>query len=206
MTQTAARRSAARTVVPIILVSLALTATTPADSTTLLKMDIERLSRDAVMVVQGHVAWEYSVRPDSGGPIFTYSGLEVGRCVAGECPETVVLKHEGGTVGELTIFIPGMPAFNPGDEVLLFLEPDPNGEKDTYFTVGMVQGYFKIVTDPQSGVKTAHQQLFGVTLAAADKDGMIGPVKSPGPLVATLQDLIERIRDAWKSKKKEGGK
>jgi hypothetical protein len=193
-------------VLPAVLASLVLTVAAPADSTTLLKMDVERLAREAVMVVQGHVAWDYSVRPDPQGPIFTYSGLEVSGCVAGECPETVVLKHEGGTVGELTIFIPGMPAFTPGDEVLLFLEPDPNGEKDTYYTVGMVQGYFKIVTDPQSGVKTAHQQLFGVTLAAPGASGVIGPVKSPGPLVATLQDLVVRIRKAWKNKKKGGGK
>ena len=99
-----------------------------------------------------------------------------------------------------------MPKFTPGDEVLLLLEPDPNGEKDAYYTVGMVQGYFKIVTDPQSGVKTAHQQLFGVMLAAPGEDGLIAPVKSPGPLEANLHDLVERIREAWKSKKKAGGK
>ena len=126
--------------------------------------------------------------------------------MAGECPETVVLKHEGGTVGELTIFIPGMPAFTPGDEVLLFLEPDPNGEKDAYYTVGMVQGYFKIVTDPETGVRTAHQQLFGVTLAAPGEGAKIAPVESPGPMVAELQELVERIREAWKSKKKGGAK
>jgi len=199
-------RAPVRTAIPAIVTALVLTATTPADSTILLKMSLERMAQDAVMVVQGHVAWDYSVRPDPTEPIFTYSGLEVSGCVAGECPETVILKHEGGTVGELTIFIPGMPKFTPGDEVLLFLEPDPNGEKDAFYTVGMVQGYFKIVTDPQSGVKTALQQLFGVTLASPGGDGVIAPVKSPGPLEANLQDLAKRIREAWKSKKKEGGK
>ncbi len=206
MTQPSLRGAPVRSVAPAVLAALLLTVSTPADSTTLLKMSLERMAQDAVMVVQGHIAWDYSVRPDPGGPIFTYSGLEVGRCVAGECPEeTVTLKHEGGTVGELTIFIPGMPAFATGEEVLLFLEPDPNGEKDAYYTVGMVQGYFRIATDPQSGVKTAHQQLFGVTLAAPGADGVIAPVKNPGPLEADLQDLVERIRAAWKSKKKGGG-
>ena len=200
------RSTRKRPALAALVVALAVTAPGTVGSTTLLKMDIERLAQDAVMVVQGHVAWDYSVRPDPQGPIFTYAGLEVDGCVAGTCPETVVLKHEGGTVGELTMFIPGMPAFTPGDEVLLFLEPDPNGEEETYYTVGMVQGYFKIVTDPETGARTAHQQLFGVTLAAPGKSGKIGPVKSPGPLVATLQDLVERIHEAWKGKKKGGGK
>ena len=206
MTQPMFARRPGRTAVPAILAALVLTTTTAADSTTLLKMDIDRLALDAVMVVTGHVAWDYCVRPDPQGPIFTYTGLEVGGCVAGECPETVVLKHEGGTVGELTIFIPGMPAFEPGDEVLLFLEPDPNGEQDTFYTVGMVQGYFKIVTDPETGARTAHQQLFGVTLAAPGESGKIAPVESPGPMRAGLQDLVERIRAAWKAKKKAGAK
>ncbi len=193
-----------RTCLAALVIALAVTAPALVGSTTLLKMDVERLARDAVMVVLGHVAWDYSVRPDPQGPIFTYAGLEVSGCVAGTCPETVVLKHEGGTVGELTIFIPGMPAFTPGDEVLLFLEPDPGGEKDAYYTVGMVQGYFKIVTDPQTGERTAHQQLFGVTLAAPGEGGKIAPIKSPGPLVSSLQDLVERIRAAWEAKEKGG--
>ena len=203
MQMTSTRKSSA---LAALVVALAVTAPDTVDSTTLLKMDIERLAQDAVMVVRGHVAWDYSVRPDPKGPIFTYAGLEVNGCVAGECPETVILKHEGGTVGELTIFIPGMPAFSPGDEVLLFLEPDPNGEKDTYYTVGMVQGYFKIVTDPETGEKTAHQQLFGVTLAAPGEGNKIAPIKSPGPLVSSLQDLVERIRAAWEAKEKGGEK
>jgi hypothetical protein len=33
---------------------------------------------------------------------------------------------------------------------------------------------------------------------------MIAPVQSPGPLVATLEDLSARIGAAWKSKQKEG--
>ena len=99
MTQPAIPRAPVRTAFPAILAALVLTATTPADSTTLLKMDMERMAQDASMVVQGHVAWDYSVRPDPKGSIFTYSGLEVSGCVAGECPETVMLKHEGGTVG-----------------------------------------------------------------------------------------------------------
>jgi hypothetical protein len=130
----------------------------------------------------------------------------VTRCVAGPCPETVTLKHRGGTFGDLTIHISGMPRFTPGEEVLLFLEDDPEGEKDMYYTVGMIQGLFRIETDPDTGVKSAVQQLGGVTLAAPGLNGTISPVSGVEPVVTGLEALVKRIRKAWKSAGKGGAK
>ncbi len=185
-----------RAALAALAITLSVTAPGPAGSTTLLKMGVERLSRDAVMVVQGHVAWDYAARPDPDAPIYTYTGIEVSRCVAGECPEAVTLKHRGGTVGEWTLYIPGMPRFTPGREVLLFLENDPEGEKDLYYTVGMIQGFFDVTTDPETGVKSAEQQLGGVTLAAPGPDGQIAPVHGVKPIVLELETLVQRIGKA----------
>lgn len=197
--------ASARVLVAVVLVALTLATPRPAGSTTLLKMDIERMVEDAVVVVQGHVAWNYSARPDPDGPVFTYTGLEVSRCIAGACPETVTLKHEGGTVGDLTLFISGMPRFTPGEEVLLLLEPDPNGEAGMYYTVGMVQGFFRVLTDPETGTKSAVQQLGAVTLAAPGPDGVITAVETPAPIADDLEALVERIREAFEARKKKGG-
>jgi hypothetical protein len=191
--------------VAAVVVALAIAAPGPAGSTTLLKMSVERMSRDAVMVVQGHVAWDYAAEADPTSPIYTYTGIEVSRCIAGTCPETVTLKHRGGTVGEWTLYIPGMPRFTPGQEVLLFLEADPEGEEGMYYTMGMVQGYFHITTDPETGVKSATQQLGGVTLAAPGPTGQIVPVHGVKPVVLELEALVERIRQARETAPEGGG-
>ena len=189
------------------LVVLVMIAPSTSTSTTLMKFGVEQMTRLSVMVVQGHVAWDYSARPDPDGPIYTYTGIEVDRCVAGYCPETVTLKHQGGTVEDLTLFISGMPRFTPGDEVLLFLENDPEGVPDMYYTVGMVQGYFRIHVDAEDGTKTAVQQLGGITMAEPDETGLIKPVGNVGPIVLELDYLIARVRAEWKKAedKKKGG-
>lgn len=178
----------------------------PADSTTLLKFSLEKMTKESVMVVHGHVAWDYSAKPNPDGPIYTYTGIEVSRCIAGTCGETITLKHRGGTVGNLTLYISGMPRFTPGQEVILFLEPDPEGETGMYYTVGMAQGFFLISTDTETGEKTAVQQLGGVGIAEPDKTGQIKLVGGVKPIVMGLGDLISRVKAAWKSKKKEGAK
>jgi hypothetical protein len=172
-----------------------------AGSTTLFKLGLEKMSKDAVMVIQGHVAWDYAVQADSQGPIYSITGVEVDKCIAGECPETVVLRHRGGTVGDLTLFIPGMPRFSPGQEVLLFLSPDYEGKPGYHSVLGMGQGFFRVVTEPVSGKRLAIQQLGHATLAAPDAGGSIVPT-STSPLIMELGEIIEAIIRARAS---EGG-
>ena len=182
-----------RGVATILLVMLvAVTAVPGADATTLLYVDLERMSREAPMVVHGHVAWDYAVQKEAPGDIWSYTGVEVATCVEGECPETVVLQHRGGTVGDLTLHIPGMPRFQPGQEVLLFLRPAPGGEEGMLSVFGMAQGHFVVVED-ENGKKTAVQQLGKVTLASQGQAGAIVPL-AVAPIVEELSILIQRIR------------
>ncbi len=177
-----------------------------AGATILLALDIEKMSDEAVMVVQGHVAWDFCTRQGPSAPIYTYTGIEMSRCVVGDCPGSLTLKHRGGTVGELTQVIPGMPRFSPGQEVLLFLREDPEGEADRYAVFGMVQGFFLILEDPDSGQDMAVQQLEGVSLATTDSMGKIVPAGIVEPVVMDLEALVQRIRDARAAAEKGGGK
>lgn len=172
-------------------------------STTLLHVDLERMSREAPMVVHGFVAWDYAVQKGAVGDIYSYTGIEVTDCVKGQCPETVVLKHRGGTVGDLTLHIPGMPRFVPAQEVLLFLRPEPEGEEGMMSVFAMAQGFFLVKTDKKTGVKNAVQQLGSVTLAAPDAGGAIVPVGNVGPIVGELSSLKARIKTL--ATKKDGG-
>jgi hypothetical protein len=176
-----------------------------AGSTTLLKFSLERMAKEASLVVQGHVAWDYSAQESPEAPIYTYTGIEVSRCIAGACSGTVTLKHRGGTVGGTTLMISGMPRFTPGDEVVLFLEPDPEGVPGMYYTVGMIQGFFIVSTEADTGAKTAVQQLGGVAIAEP-VDGQIQIVSGVTPIVLPLEDLVSRVKAEWKKKAKGGGK
>lgn len=184
------------------LAALVLVLSTVAGATTLLRLSVEKMSVDSEIVVRGHVSWDYSVQPDPDGPIYTLTGVEVGRCIAGDCPEAVELRHRGGTVGDLTLYIPGMPDFSPGQEVLLFLEPDWEGVPGYHSVVGMAQGFFLVVTEPVTGTKLAVQQLRGVTLAAPDASGNILPVGKASAVIEEVDVLEARIVDA---RSKKGG-
>ncbi len=179
----------------------------PLDSggTVLLKLDLEKMSREASMVVQGHVAWDYSAVKNGEGEIYTYTGIEVTRCVAGDCPETVTLKHKGGTVGELTLYISGMPRFEPGQEVLLFLRADPEGEAGYHSVLGMAQGHFLIQKSQKTGKKTAVQQLGKVGLAQADSTGSIVPVGGVQPIAMEIETLVSKIKAARAAAAATGG-
>jgi hypothetical protein len=154
------------------------------------------------MIVQGHVAWDYSTLPDPDGPTYTFTGIEVSRCIAGDCPEVVVLRHRGGIAGGVHLFIPGMPRFEPGEEVLLFLEDDYEEVPGLYAVRGMAQGHFKVLKEPASGLKLAVQQLGGVTLAAPDAKGSIKPVGAVTPIIEEVETLVARIREL---RAKKGG-
>lgn len=196
------RSTQAKCIQVLAMLVVLLTVTGTAGSTTLLRLGLEEMSRDAVMVVQGHVAWDYAIEDESRGTIYSVTGVEVSRCIAGTCPETVVLRHRGGTAGGVTLYIPGMPRFVPGQEVLLFLEGDYEGKEGTYSVLGMVQGLFHVLTEPVSGKKLAVQQLGGVTMAAPDQEGNIAPIGPVAPVILEVQDLVQEVLDA---RKKKGG-
>jgi hypothetical protein len=152
------------------------------------------MSKDAVMVVQGHVAWDYADRPDPQGPPYTFTGVEVSRCIVGDCPDTLVLRHRGGKAGGLHLYIPGMPTFQVGEEVLLFLEDDYEKTPGYYSVLGMVQGFFRVITEPVSGQKLAVQQLGHVTMAAPDENGTVKPIGAIKPIIEEVETLVKQIK------------
>jgi hypothetical protein len=156
---------------------------------------METMSQDALMVVHGHVSWDYADRPDPAGDPYSYTGVEVTTCITGTCPETVELRHRGGEVQSgLNLYIPGMPRFEVGDEVLLFLEPDYENVAGYRAVMGMAQGHFIVVTEPVTGHKLAVQQIGKVTLAVPDQSGNIVPAHKVAPIIMRLEDMVDEVR------------
>jgi hypothetical protein len=171
-----------------------------AEATTLLRMSVEDMAAAAEMVVVGEVTEVKSSWNDANTTIHTFTIFKIEQCIKGTCGETVALKQRGGTVGEMTLYIPGMPQFSKGLKALLFLEPDPEGEPGFYYVVGMCQGMFVIETDVETGKQTAVQQ-GGASLADVDTDGVIRIMGPQTPARMPLWKLIKRVKKSVKLKK-----
>ena len=180
-----------------------LTVTAPA--TTVLKMSIDKMSLEAALVVVGEVTDATSAWTPDQTTIYTTITIKVTKCVAGECGDTVLIKQRGGTVGEATLYIPGMPKFSQGQKVLLFLDHSYEGEPGHHSVIGMCQGMF-VIEKKKGGGKLAVQQ-GGVALAGPDKSGVIRILghDEQKTIVMPLGKLIKKVKSALKiaSKSKE---
>ena len=96
----------------------------------------------------------------TGRMIFTQIDVEVGSYVKGGGASIVTLTMPGGTVDGVTAWIPDLPTFSQGENVLLFLRDGYDRVGDP--AVGVNQGVFRIVSDPAGGgeiVLNSQQQI-----------------------------------------------
>jgi hypothetical protein len=80
--------------------------------------------------------------------IFTLVEFETEEVLKGNARKSVTLKFLGGTIGDATLKITGVPRFNAGDRVILFVEK--NGVQFSP-VVGVFHGKFGLRKDEKSG-------------------------------------------------------
>jgi hypothetical protein len=125
---------------PILVV--AMLVSTSAFATIVQRMELQQLVTTADSIVQGRVESveaRYEERT-----IYTYISLVVDDPIKGDRRRTVVLRQMGGRIGAKTLWIAGMPQFNPGDQVIVFLR---NRQDGTFDVIGLNQGKYDIVND-----------------------------------------------------------
>jgi len=96
----------------------------------------------------------------TGRMIFTTVDVEVVSNIKGRPGSFVSLTIPGGTVDGVRAWIPDLPTFTQGENVLLFLREGYDRVGDP--AVGVNQGVFRIVADPATGgeaVLNADQQI-----------------------------------------------
>jgi hypothetical protein len=167
----------------------------PSPATTLLKLSIEKMSVEADAVITGEVTGVQSAWRSDQTTIDTTTTVKVAECIAGPCTDEMKLMHRGGTVGDNALYIPGMPQFKQGQNVLLFLRKDPEGRQGVWAVFGMCQGMFVIEKDAKDGKLYAQQQ-GGAALAEPDKSGTIKTLPAQEPLRIPLKNLVKKIKKA----------
>jgi hypothetical protein len=92
----------------------------------------------------------------------------------------------GGRAGNLTSSVSGVPRFQAGEEVLLFLEPTSRGD---FSVVSWEQGTFRVRRDPATGRESATQD----TASFATFDPVTRRFEAAGIRGAPLDMLHARV-------------
>jgi len=92
-----------------------------------------------------------------GGEIWTFTSFAVEDSWKGApfgAAQQLTVRLLGGSVGNLSSTVSGVPRFRPGEEVILFLQSTTRGD---YSIVSWVQGTFRIHRDARSGAEIVVQ-------------------------------------------------
>ena len=122
---------------PAALLVLALSGA--AQATTLLRMSVEQMTGKAQAIVRARCLGN-STRWEEG-EIWTFASFDVKEAWLGATAPRITVRLLGGRAGDLTSSVSGVPRFQPGEEVILFLEPTGRGD---FSVVSWQQGTFRI--------------------------------------------------------------
>lgn len=143
----------------------------PAGATTLMRAGLEELVRGNETIVQGKVVEIHSYWNADHTFILTDVRVrpnEVFKGV-GRPSEDVTFTLPGGTVGETSVILIGMPELVPGSEYLLFLNREElPGAVERLTVRDLVQGAFDVAS--VRGQKRVFSQAIGTPLVA-DREG-----------------------------------
>jgi len=131
----------------LVLLALALLASSTVLGATLQPQSLEQLVRDAELIVRGQVK-DITPGPRGERAPSTIVMISVQGQWKGIRLSTLRLVQPRGTEGEITLDVPGLPMFRVGEEVILFVVQEARGQ---YHVLGGKQGKFSIKTDPRSG-------------------------------------------------------
>lgn len=135
----------------LFVIGLLLIAIT-ASATTLSRLKLEDLARESTAVARLHCLGAKSLWDQ--GEIWTETRFAVVQREKGTLPGIVTVRQLGGHAGNLHSHVDEVPAFQPGEEVYLFLW---NRDGEPYRVLGWSQGTFRIARNVQSGLETVTQ-------------------------------------------------
>ncbi|MFQ5667969.1 MAG: putative Ig domain-containing protein [Candidatus Binatia bacterium] len=149
-------------------------------------MTVEDLTEGSVAVVTGTVGRLTGVEL-ADGRIYTLVDVAVDQVLKGALPTGVItLKEDGGAVGVRREVLFGMPQFERGERVLLFLTVRQDGSLQTY---QFALGKFHLELDV-SGMPLAVQQFGQAPLMVVPPGAQIPGTRAPlGALLKTVEGM-----------------
>ncbi len=115
-----------------------------AGATSVPRLSFEQLTDKSEIVVAGQINRSWADWDTEHKYIWTHYELAVSTALKGNPGATVVLSEPGGVVGPRGMSVAGSVVYNPGDQVLVFLQRMPNGYLRT---TGWGQGKYLLDKD-----------------------------------------------------------
>lgn len=157
------------------------------EATTVKQLSLEQMVRGSHRIILGRRVSRETYWNQNRTRIYTATRFAVTEDLKGDSRGAATVVTVGGTIGELTLDVPGTPQFRENEEVLLFLGA---GKGDYWILMGLSQGMFRIAPDAQ-GVKTAYHASSGLHLIPASPRSSS---QTPIPAQVELDRLLSRIR------------
>jgi hypothetical protein len=175
-----------------LLCALAIVAAAaPASSTTVTAPTFDELVQQSELVIVARVVATRSVWVNSraGRSIVTDVTVSIERTLKGPTYAERSLEFLGGTVGEDTLHVDGMPEFHVGDRAVLFIS---EAGRPASPIVGFMYGRFPIVRDLTTGVDMVRTH-DGRPLASTQDVGNPRPPARVAP--SRTLSLVEFVRE-----------
>ncbi len=128
-------------------------------ATTVQRFDLEDLTGNAAHIFVG--ACQTVSTEEVDGQVFTRYHFAVTQTLKGDPRQSLELLLPGGEFQGRRVRIPGMPAFVPGEELVLFLT-SPN-QRGHAWPVGLGQGKFRIERRGAAKQARIYQELDGLS-------------------------------------------
>jgi len=136
--------------IAIVLLLLGSVLLPRAEGTTLTRLDLDDLTAESSAVVYGKIVAS-RVEWNSGKTmIFTVYTVHADQYLKSALGPVFEIHEPGGVLDGLGMQVAGVPAFSVGQEAVLFVWTDKNGQHQV---TGFEQGAFPVRTDPQTGAK-----------------------------------------------------
>jgi hypothetical protein len=171
-----------------------LTTARPASPTTVVAPTFDELVLRAESVIVGRVAATRSawVVSRAGRAIVTDLTVSIERTLKGPTYAERSFEFLGGTVGDDTLMVAGMPEFHVGDRDVLFIS---EAGRPASPLVGFMYGRFRVIQDSRTGVDMVRTH-DGRPLASTDEVGNLRrPAFVAPPRTLTLADFARAISD-----------
>ncbi|MCU0700247.1 MAG: hypothetical protein MUC96_27380 [Myxococcaceae bacterium] len=164
----------------------------PALATVVMSVSVDELIARTPVIVHGTVHRSEVNWDEAHRGIWTWTEIVVRESLKGKPSTTVLVKQPGGAIGELRQSVSGAARFEPGEEVVLFLEPAID-EPGAFVIMGLSFG--KVTLESNPGAKVAKRNLKGLALARPGRAGIVGPVNEL-EVLGTADAFLARVRKA----------
>jgi len=154
-----------------VSVPVLIALTTFAQATQIIYRSPQQMGDESALVVSGRVTSVRSYWNDTNTKIFTETRVAIDRSFKGDAGATVSVVQLGGIVGHVQMKVEGALAWNPGEEVLLFLEPFRGNR---YMVYGLSQGRYEIERDERGRPFVSRGAFEGVEMLDAPTDRSAG--------------------------------